>query len=48
MKAARSAGVDPDFYTMREKNPDEVLPWDFIDMGGSKKKLREIYRKSFS
>ncbi len=47
-KAARSAGVEPDFYTMREINPDEILPWDFIDTGISKKKLLEGYRKSFS
>jgi radical SAM superfamily enzyme YgiQ (UPF0313 family) len=47
-KAARSAGVDPDFYTIREKSPDEILPWDFIDTGISKKKLLETYRKSFS
>lgn len=48
MRAAKSAGVEPDFYTRREKGPDEILPWDFIDTGISKKKLWETYRKSIS
>jgi radical SAM superfamily enzyme YgiQ (UPF0313 family) len=29
-RAAREAGVDPDFYTLRRKAADERLPWDFI------------------
>jgi radical SAM superfamily enzyme YgiQ (UPF0313 family) len=47
-KAARTAGVDPNSYTMRKRTLEEILPWDFIDMGISKKKLWEAYRKSFS
>jgi radical SAM superfamily enzyme YgiQ (UPF0313 family) len=31
-RASTSAGVDPDFYTMREKMPEESLPWDFIQL----------------
>jgi radical SAM family uncharacterized protein len=26
-------GVDMDFYTLRERSTDELLPWDFIDIG---------------
>ena len=32
-KAFKETGVDPDFYTIRERNTDELLPWDFIDAG---------------
>lgn len=31
-RASKSAGVDPDFYTMRTKKPGEHLPWDFIQL----------------
>jgi len=37
--AWEQAGVDPSFYN-RERSTDEVLPWDFIDIGVSKKFLR--------
>jgi len=47
-RAAKSAGVDPDFYTMRERGAHEHLPWDFIDVGVTKAKLRERYEKSLS
>jgi radical SAM superfamily enzyme YgiQ (UPF0313 family) len=32
-------GVDPAFYANREHRPDEVLPWDIIDCGVTKKFL---------
>ena len=47
-KAAKSVGIDPDFYTMRERGAVENLPWDFIDVGVSREKLRERYEKSLS
>ena len=28
--------VDRDFYNYRERNEDEIFPWDFIDIGVSK------------
>jgi len=34
-QAFREAGVDPDFY-LRERHPDEVLPWDHLDSGVSR------------
>jgi radical SAM superfamily enzyme YgiQ (UPF0313 family) len=43
-RAARSAGVDPDFYTMRERSLDEILPWDFVDQGTPKARLWDRYR----
>ena len=27
------AGLDVAFYAYRERNIDEILPWDFIDVG---------------
>ncbi len=35
-KAIELAGIDPAFYTLRERSRDEILPWDFIDTGISK------------
>ena len=28
--------IDIDFYTHRERSVDEILPWDFIDIGVTK------------
>ncbi|MEU7001641.1 TIGR03960 family B12-binding radical SAM protein [Nonomuraea sp. NPDC046570] len=33
MKAAEVAGVDVDWYTTREREENEVLPWDHLDAG---------------
>ena len=38
-KAFEETGIDPDFYTVRERSVDELLPWDFINAGVSKKFL---------
>ena len=35
LEAFRRAGVDPDFYTTRGFGPDELLPWQTIDVGVS-------------
>lgn len=32
-EAFEEAGIDPLFYTSRERSYDELLPWDFIDIG---------------
>ncbi|SDZ34263.1 radical SAM family uncharacterized protein [Proteiniborus ethanoligenes] len=37
MVAFEEAGIDPDFYATRERSYDEILPWDFIDIGVTKK-----------
>jgi hypothetical protein len=29
-------GVDMDFFALRERSLDEILPWDFIDIGVTK------------
>lgn len=38
-KAFKEAGIDPYFYANRERDKDEVLPWDIIDPGINKKFL---------
>ncbi len=35
-EAFAATGVDPSFYTHRERKLDEILPWDFIDCGVNK------------
>ena len=32
-------GIDPDFYTIRPRETDELFPWDFIDAGVTKEFL---------
>ncbi|HQI17561.1 MAG TPA: B12-binding domain-containing radical SAM protein, partial [Bacillota bacterium] len=46
MQAFKDTGVDPDFYATRRRELDEVLPWDHIDVGVTKKYLRGEYKKS--
>ncbi len=38
-EAFKETGVDIEFYTLRERSTDEILPWDFIDAGVTKKFL---------
>ena len=39
LKAFEECGVDPNFYTMRERSLEEILPWDFINAGVTKEFL---------
>jgi radical SAM family uncharacterized protein len=39
MDAARSAGIDVAWYTTRERDADEILPWDHLDSGLDKQWL---------
>ena len=45
-RAIENSGTDIDFYTQRERLTDEILPWDFIDTGISKKFLEREYEKA--
>ena len=44
LDAFKATGIDPDFYTMRERDVEEVLPWDFIDVGVSKEFLKREWK----
>ena len=49
MRAFEKCGIDPDFYAGRERSTDELLPWDMIDVGVTKKHFlheREMCYKS--
>lgn len=46
LKAFEDCGVDPDFYTIRKRDFEEVLPWNHIDVGITKKYLRSEYKKA--
>lgn len=39
-------GVDRDFYNYRERDRDEIFPWDFIDIGVSKEFMWREYEKA--
>ena len=44
--AFETTGVDPDFYSKRERTIDEVLPWDHINAGVRKTFLARDYEWS--
>ncbi len=46
MQAFRDCGVDPAFYANRPRGPEELLPWDFIDIGVTKRYLRLEYERA--
>ncbi|RGT11250.1 TIGR03960 family B12-binding radical SAM protein [Dorea formicigenerans] len=46
MQAFENTGIDIGFYNLRERYEDEVFPWDFIDIGVTKKFLRKEWDKA--
>lgn len=44
-RAMERCGLSMEFYTLREREADEILPWDYIDIGVTKKFLRKEYEK---
>lgn len=47
MDAFKTCGVDPDYYTVRGFGADELLPWDPIDVGVSKKFLLRERKRAY-
>ena len=45
-EAMADCDFNPDFYVYREKSYDEVLPWDFIDIGVNRKYLERENEKA--
>ncbi|MGG7214456.1 TIGR03960 family B12-binding radical SAM protein [Clostridium nigeriense] len=39
MEAMNECNIDEDFYVYRDRNYDEILPWDFIDIGVNRRYL---------
>ena len=46
MDTFEECGIDPDFYTTRERSLDEIFPWDFIDCGVTKEFLKREWLKA--
>ncbi|MBE5923734.1 MAG: TIGR03960 family B12-binding radical SAM protein [Lachnospiraceae bacterium] len=46
MEAFEKNGIVKEFYTTRERSDDELLPWDFIDIGVTKKFLLSEWHKA--
>ncbi len=38
--------IDPEFYTLRPRDLEEVFPWDHIHTGVSKRYLKNEFLKS--
>lgn len=45
-EALAECNVDGDFYAYRERSYDEILPWDFIDIGVTRKYLERENEKA--
>ena len=45
-EAFAETGIDIEFYTLRERNTDEILPWDFIDAGVTKEFLIREWKQA--
>ncbi len=46
-EAFAATGVDGNFYSLRKRDFDELLPWDFIDIGVTKEYLMNEARKAY-
>ncbi len=46
MEAFEENGIDPAFYTTRVREVEEILPWDFIDVGVTKEFLIREWRQA--
>ena len=46
VEAMEETGIDLSFYTRRQREEDELFPWDFIDAGPSKRFLLEEWHKA--
>lgn len=45
-QAIKDTEIDMDFYITRERSTDELLPWDFIDIGVTKKFLKNEWENA--
>lgn len=48
MSVFDSCGIDVDFYNTRKRDLDEILPWDFIDIGVTKEWLKSEWNKALN
>lgn len=45
-EALKECGLNEEFYAFRERSYDEILPWDFIDIGVNRKYLERENEKA--
>ena len=45
-QAIEDTDIDMDFYITRERDIDEILPWDFIDVGVSREFLKREWENA--
>ena len=48
LQAFEEEGIDIGFYTTRERDMDEIFPWDFIDCGVTKEFLKREWKKAMN
>ena len=48
LKVFQENNLDLEFYTSRERDREEILPWDFIDVGVTKEFLWREYNRGIS
>lgn len=46
--AFSECGIDPNFYTVRERDENEIFPWDFIDAGVTKQFLWREWQRALA
>ncbi len=47
-KAIKETGINSDFYAIRERRLDEMLPWGYIDVGVKKDLLIKEYKEAMT
>ena len=47
-EAIEAAGLDLDWYIHRQRDPDEPLPWDLVDIFVSKRMLKREYQRALA
>ena len=48
LEAFSACGLDPAFYANRQRNFDEVFPWDHLDYGVTKEFLMEECKRAYA
>ncbi len=48
LKAFKTCGIDPEFYALRRIGYDEILPWDYADIGVPKSFLIKEHKKAYA
>ncbi len=48
MQAFENTGVSIDFYNYRDRSLDEILPWDYIDIGVTKAFLKKEWENAMA